>query len=81
MCGPATPTRAQQADAAVKLVGAGILPVEAAWEDMGYSAARRTKLKGLRDAERAADPVLEIARSLPVQPAAPPLDPADAVAG
>ena len=67
---PATPTRAQQADAAVKLVGAGILPVEAAWEDMGYSAARRTKLKALRDAERAADPVLEIARNLPAQQAA-----------
>ena len=76
---PATPTRAQQADAAVKLVGAGILPVEAAWEDMGYSPARRAKLKALRDAERSADPVLEIARGLggPV----PSPEPADAVAG
>jgi hypothetical protein len=79
---PATPTRAQQADAAVKLVGAGILPVEAAWEDMGYSAARRTKLKALRDAERAADPVLEIARNLPAQqPAGVPVAAGDAVAG
>jgi len=82
---PATPTRAQQADAAVKLVGAGILPVEAAWEDMGYSAPRRTKLKALRDAERAADPVLEIARALPVQQAgvvpAEPAEAADALAG
>lgn len=76
---PATPTRAQQADAAVKLVQAGVLPVEAAWEDMGYSATRRTKLKALRDAERSADPVLEIARNLPVQPAAG--QRADAVAG
>ncbi|AXH89417.1 phage portal protein [Micromonospora aurantiaca] len=78
---PATPTRAQQADAAVKLVTAGILPVEAAWEDMGYSAVRRAKLKALRDAERLQDPVLEIARSLPMQPAALPVEPADAVAG
>jgi len=80
---PATPTRAQQADAAVKLVGAGILPVEAAWEDMGYSAARRTKLKALRDAERLADPVLEIARALPTQQAGavPAEEPVDAVTG
>lgn len=42
---PATPTRAQVADAAVKLVSAGILPREAAWEDLGYSAARRTRLR------------------------------------
>lgn len=61
---PATPTRAQQADAAVKLVQAGILPVEAAWEDMGYSTVRRDKLRALRDAERAADPVQGIARQL-----------------
>jgi hypothetical protein len=61
---PATPTRAQQADAAVKLVQAKILPVEAAWEDLGYSAARRAKLRELRDAELAADPVREIAANL-----------------
>jgi hypothetical protein len=61
---PSTPTRAQAADATVKLVQAGILPVEAAWEDLGYSAARRTRLRDLRAAE-AADPVLErVARQL-----------------
>lgn len=53
---PATPTRAQAADATVKLVGAGIIPVEAAWEDLGYSATRRAKLKALRDAD-AQDPL------------------------
>ncbi|MEV4767789.1 phage portal protein [Micromonospora humida] len=73
----ATPTAAQAADAAVKLVQAGILPVEAAWEDMGYSPARRAKLKALRDAERAADPILEIARNLPTQQAAGEPVPAD----
>jgi hypothetical protein len=61
---PATPTRAQQADAAVKLVQAGILPIEAAWEDLGYSAARRAKLRELRQADFAADPVREIAVGL-----------------
>ena len=80
---PATPTRAQQADAAVKLVQAGILPVEAAWEDMGYSTVRRTKLRALRDAEQARDPLNDIARGLaggnPPEPPADPV-PADAVA-
>jgi SPP1 Gp6-like portal protein len=33
----ATPTRAQQADAAVKLHGEGLLPTEQAWEDLGYT--------------------------------------------
>lgn len=42
---PATPTKAQQADAVVKLVAAGVLPREAAWEDLGYSAQRRQRLR------------------------------------
>lgn len=50
---PATPTKAQQADAAVKLVQANILPVEAAWEEMGYSQARIKKLRGLREKQLA----------------------------
>lgn len=61
---PATPTRAQAADAAVKLVQAGILPVEASWVDLGYSSVRREKLRELRDAELARDPVREIAANL-----------------
>lgn len=61
----------------MKLVQAGVLPVEAAWEDMGYSAVRRRKLKAMRDAERAADPTLEIARSLAAQQAAGEPVPAD----
>lgn len=68
----ATPTRAQTADATVKLVQAGILPVEAAWVDLGYSAARREKLRQLRDAELARDPVRGIVAGLnppPVQEA------------
>lgn len=59
---PETPTRAQMADAAVKLVGSEpILPVEAAWEDLGYSATRRKQLRAMRDAERTTDPVAQLA--------------------
>lgn len=83
----ATPTRAQQADAAVKLVQAQILPIEAAWEDLGYSAARRAKLREMRDADLARDPLAGIAQAVRPEPAQPPADgadtgePADAVAG
>jgi hypothetical protein len=75
---PATPTLAEQADAAVKLVQTGILPVEAAWEDLGYSAARRAKLREMRAAEQAQDPIRQIADNLnPVDPTADPAqDPA-----
>jgi hypothetical protein len=72
---PATPTRAQAADAAVKLVQANILPVEAAWEDLGYSAGRREKLRAMRAADQANDPVRQIAANLN-PPADPNADPA-----
>jgi hypothetical protein len=65
----ATPTRAQAADAAVKLTQAGILPVEAAWDDLGYSAARQAKLREMREADLARDPVRQIAAELGHQPA------------
>jgi hypothetical protein len=67
---PATPTRAQQADAAVKLVQAGILPAEAAWEDLGYSAARRERLRNMRAEAAALDPVAAFARAT-AEPSAP----------
>lgn len=54
----ATPTLAQQADATVKLVQAGILPVEAGWEEMGYSPTKIAKLKAMRDEQIAATDVL-----------------------
>jgi hypothetical protein len=53
---PATPTRAQAADAVVKLVAAGIIPAEAAWVDLGYSATRRTELRRMAEEARA-DPL------------------------
>ena len=46
-----TPTEAQTADAVVKKVQAGILPVEAAWEELGYSQTRIVQLKEMRDAQ------------------------------
>lgn len=61
---PATPTRAQQADAAVKLVQANVIPREAAWEDLGYGPARRQKLREQFAAQAAEDPVASIARGL-----------------
>ncbi|MFF0823048.1 phage portal protein [Micromonospora haikouensis] len=73
----ATPTRAQAADAAVKLVQQKIIPREAAWVDLGYSAARRKKFAELFAAEEARDPILEIARALPAQQAAGGPVPAD----
>lgn len=54
---PETPTMAQRADAVVKLVQANILPIEAAWEELGYSATRRVVLRRMLDEQRAADPL------------------------
>lgn len=66
---PATPTRAQQSDAAVKLVQADIIPREAAWEDLGYGPARRAKLREQFRRQQDDDPVSAIARALPAQAA------------
>jgi hypothetical protein len=46
---PATPTYAQKADAVVKLHASGILPTEQAWEDLGYSAVQRARMRGMQD--------------------------------
>lgn len=55
---PATPTIAQRMDATVKAVQAGILPREGAWDELGYSEARKEQLRGYFASE-AADPTLE----------------------
>ncbi len=46
---PSTPTFAQKADAVVKLHASGILPTEQAWEDLGYSAVQRARMRGMQD--------------------------------
>lgn len=44
---PATPTRAQTADAMVKLVGEGkpIIPVEQAWEELNYTEEQKAQFR------------------------------------
>lgn len=59
---PETPTRAQTADAVAKLVTVqagpdSVLPLEAAWEELGYSATRRAQLRKWRQDAQAADPL------------------------
>ncbi|MFF7191779.1 phage portal protein [Streptomyces sp. NPDC008222] len=45
----ATPTFAQKADAVTKLHASGILPTEQAWEDLGYSAEQRDRMRAMQD--------------------------------
>lgn len=62
---PATPTRAQQADATSKLYGAGLLSREGAWDDMGWSPERKAREVQYRAQEAA------LAPATPPAPAAP----------
>lgn len=59
---PATPTRAQQADAVVKLTTAGILPREGAWDDLKYSPARQDRLREQFRRQEEMDPVGAVSR-------------------
>lgn len=54
---PATPTVAQRMDATVKAVSAGILSREGAWDEMGWSEARKAKERAYF-ANEASDPIL-----------------------
>jgi SPP1 Gp6-like portal protein len=49
----ATPTEAARADAVTKLVAAGVLPIEAAWEQLGYSPQYRARLRAMNDTDPA----------------------------
>lgn len=49
---PATPTIAQRMDATVKAVQSGILPREGAWDELGYSEARKAQLRAYFDTEQ-----------------------------
>jgi hypothetical protein len=70
-----TPTFAQKSDAAQKLVASGIIPREAAWEDLGYSASRQARLQEMFDRE---DPVLQQLVRGATPPAAQPVPPGQA---
>jgi hypothetical protein len=48
---PATPTKQALGDYVLKLVQAGVLPIEAAWDELGYSEQKKTILRKLRDAD------------------------------
>jgi len=48
---PATPTFAQKADAAVKLKAGGILPTEATWDLLNYTAVQQERMKQQFQAE------------------------------
>lgn len=61
---PATPTVAQKADAAVKLFGAGVVPLRQVREDLGYSAEQIERMEG--------DDFLEVRRMTGVDVSAQP---------
>lgn len=44
---PGTPTYQAKAASVTQLVSVGIIPVEAAWEDLGYSIERQNRLRAL----------------------------------
>lgn len=50
---PGITTSAQKADAAVKLVGSGIVPVEQAREDLGYTATQRARMAAMDERAKA----------------------------
>lgn len=60
---PATPTVAQRMDAVVKAKSTGILSREGAWDELGWTEARKAKERAYFAAE-AADPELQLAMSL-----------------
>jgi hypothetical protein len=73
---PATPTYAQKADAVVKLHAAGLLPTEQAWEDLGYSAEQRARMRDMQ--QDALDRAMggDLAAVYGPKPPPPPAEPA-----
>lgn len=65
---PSTPTYAAKADAVVKLYTAGLLPQEAAWEQMGWSPEYRRHLRSLSSSDPA-ERYLEALQSSGEEPA------------
>lgn len=53
----ATPTRAQAADAAVKLVTADIIPRRQSWEDLGYTPSQQRRMQADFDQQAEQDPI------------------------
>ena len=61
---PATPTVAQRMDAVVKAHQSGILSREGAWDELGYSEARKARERAYFAAEMSSDP--EVAAALAI---------------
>ena len=59
---PATPTRAQAADAAQKLLGGPVITKRQAQEDLGYTPGQIRRMQAEDEAAAARDPVREIMR-------------------
>jgi hypothetical protein len=59
----ATPTRAQAADAAVKLVTGNIIPKQQGREDLGYSPAQQRRMAAFDKANAAADPIGQLTQA------------------
>lgn len=78
---PATPTRAQITDAAVKLHAEGLVSREGVWDEMGWDEARKDRERGYLAAE-AEDPAIDrIMRGISDASAAPVEEPAGVTAG
>ncbi len=61
---PATPTVAQRMDAVVKAKQSGILSREGAWDELGWSEARKAKERIYFEAEAEADPEVRASLAL-----------------
>jgi hypothetical protein len=63
---PATPTYSQMFDAMTKARASGIISIEGAWDELGWSEQRKEKERRYMDAEQASDPLVNAARALTV---------------
>lgn len=61
---PSTPTVAQKADAVVKLVQAGVLPIEQAREDLGYSQEQRNRMTEMDDRAKSNPDIANLTRAV-----------------
>jgi hypothetical protein len=77
----ATPTRAQAADAAVKLLTANAIPKQQAREDLGYTPSQQRRMEAQDKANAEADPIGQLTqaagRGLPEQVPGTPGNPGD----
>lgn len=61
---PSTPTVAQVADAVVKKVQAGIIPIEQAREDLGYSPEQRTRMLEMDERAKSNPDIARLTRAV-----------------